>query len=105
MRRIVARSVRGISDEEVVAKSVPKSMLASKTFPPTNNMQELERWMHVLCEELAARMADDSALHNRRPRSIVVSYRRARKPGDSGYDRSKCAIEYRIAVSHSTTFP
>lgn len=89
--RWVARAARGISDEPVVGKSVPKSMLAAKSFTATSDWAELQRWVRVLAEELASRMATDSARHNRRPRNIVVSFRCAGGAKGPGTSRSRCA--------------
>ena len=86
-------AARGMSDEPVKAKDVPKSMLAAKSFTVTSDWAEIERWLRVLCEELANRMADDSAAHNRRPRNLVVHFRCAAVGGKTGagQDRSRCA--------------
>ena len=92
MCRWVARAARGISDEPVVGKSVPKSMLAAKSFTATTDWLELQRWVRVLAEELASRMSTDSVRHSRRPRNIVVSFRCAASAGASGAgtSRSRC---------------
>lgn len=122
------KACRGVSDEEVTEKSVPKSMvraacppqiklrvkyfeyvlnygwqlilpsmlcvlqLAAKAFPVTKSWQPIEHWLKVLCGELAERMAEDSDLHNRRPKNLVVQYRRADGAGrfGAGTERSKC---------------
>jgi hypothetical protein len=71
-------------------------MLAAKSFTPTSDWEELQRYTRVLCEELAQRMADDSALHNRRPRNLVVQYRSATKGGNysAGTSRSRCGASH-----------
>lgn len=85
--------MRGVSDEAVTDRDVPKSMLACKSFAPTSSWDEIGGWLRVLCEELAARMATDSAQHARRPRNLVVAYRR-RQPYVAGTvpgERSRCS--------------
>lgn len=97
------RAARGISDEPVTAKDIPKSMLAAKSFAPTSDLQQLERWLRVLCEELAARMATDSALHSRRPKNFVLHYRieRAGKysAGGAGESHSRCAALHALRAA------
>lgn len=56
-------------------KERPKSMLAAKSFEPTSDMADVERWILVLAEELAARMIADNKQFNRRPRSLHLQYR------------------------------
>lgn len=56
-------------------KERPKSMLAAKSFEPTSDMAALERWVTILAEELAERMAADNKLFNRRPKSLHLHYR------------------------------
>jgi hypothetical protein len=96
--RWVVRTACGISDEAVIVKDVPKSMLAAKSFAATSNWSELVRWLRVLCEELSVRMADDSAMHHRRPRNLVVHFRCAAGSGKygAGETRSRCAPPFDI---------
>ena len=56
-------------------KERPKSMLAAKSFEPTSDMAEVERWVGILAEELADRMVADNKQFNRRPRSLHLQYR------------------------------
>ena len=58
-------------------KELPKSMLAAKSFETTTGADGLERWMRILAEELADRLAEDAAAHARRPRLLTLYYRRA----------------------------
>ena len=93
LRRWVLNAARGISDEPVVSKDVPKSMLAAKSFDATSDWTELEHWLRVLCEELAHRMVADTAAHNRRPRNLVVHWRwQANKNAGAGVSRSRRAL-------------
>jgi impB/mucB/samB family C-terminal domain len=87
------RACRGISDEPVKAKSVPKSMLAAKAFGSTSSWDTVKHWVRVLCTELSERMEEDSALHQRRPKNLVVQFRHADKGGrfGAGQERSRCA--------------
>ena len=50
-------------------------MLAAKSFEETHALPALERWMGILAEELADRLAEDSATHSRRPRLLTLYYR------------------------------
>lgn len=52
-------------------------MLAAKSFNTTSKSAELDKWMQILAEELADRLAEDSELHARRPRTLTLYYRRA----------------------------
>lgn len=65
--------------------------LAAKAFPVTKSWQTLEHWIKVLSGELADRMAEDSDLHSRRPKNLVVQYRYADSKGrwNAGTERSK----------------
>lgn len=50
-------------------------MLAAKSFNATSDWRALQRWLGILAEELAARMADDAAAHRRHPKTLVLHYR------------------------------
>ncbi|DBA78376.1 TPA: hypothetical protein ACH3X2_007884 [Trebouxia sp. C0005] len=82
-------TVQGNSDEPVQVKERPKSMLAAKSFEPTSDMAALERWVTILAEELAERMAADNKLFNRRPKSLHLHYRGGGGGGWGSGDRSK----------------
>jgi len=56
-------------------KELPKSMLAAKSFTATSDWRALQRWLTILAEELAGRMAADAAQHRRHPRTLVLHYR------------------------------
>ena len=58
-------------------KELAKSMLAAKSFNTTSKSGELDKWMQILAEELADRLAEDSELHARRPRTLTLYYRQA----------------------------
>jgi nucleotidyltransferase/DNA polymerase involved in DNA repair len=66
--RWVADAVRGVDGEAVVPKGPPKSMLAAKSFSATADMAAIQRWLGILADELAARMAQDEVAHKRRAR-------------------------------------
>eukprot|EP00891_Asterochloris_glomerata_P006033 jgi/Astpho2/6033/Aster-x1345 len=70
-------AVQGYSDELVQEKERPKSMLAAKSFEPIHEMAQVERWVGILCEELAVRMVADAVQYNRRPRSLHLHYRQS----------------------------
>lgn len=50
-------------------------MLAAKSFEPTSELTDVERWVMILAEELADRMTADNKQFNRRPRSLHLQYR------------------------------
>ena len=52
-------------------------MLACKSFEPVHEMAQVERWVGILCEELAVRMVADAVQYNRRPRSLHLHYRQS----------------------------
>ena len=52
-------------------------MLAAKSFNTTSKSGELDKWMQILAEELADRLAEDSELNARRPRTLTLYYRYA----------------------------
>lgn len=52
-------------------------MLAAKSFNQTSQAAQLEKWMQILAEELAERLAEDSELNARRPRTLTLYYRQA----------------------------
>jgi len=56
-------------------KELPKSMLAAKSFNVTSQSAQLDKWMQILAEELAERLAEDSELNARRPRTLTLYYR------------------------------
>ncbi len=41
-----------------------------QTFSDTSDMAAIARWVHILCDELVQRLADDEALYRRRPRTL-----------------------------------
>ncbi|KAK9791346.1 hypothetical protein WJX73_002907 [Symbiochloris irregularis] len=83
----ILEAVAGRSTESVEVKDKPQSMLACKSFEPTSSKEGITRWINILAEELASRMAGDYELHARRPRNLVVHYR----CGFKGGERSRSA--------------
>ena len=57
------------------AREKPVSMLASKSFEPSSDVEHLRHWLGVLSEELAERMVSDFEAHQRCPRLLVLHYR------------------------------
>jgi len=72
----ISAAVRGESDAAVVEKGQPMSMVAAKSFSTTSDHTLLQRWIWVLATELAPRMAADEAAFKRRPRTLVLHFRR-----------------------------
>ena len=50
-------------------------MLAAKSFEPTNDLSAIDRWLGILAEELAERLAVDGLANARRPRNLSLYYR------------------------------
>lgn len=67
-------------------------MLAAKSFGATSDWQVLQHWLKVLCLELASRMQEDSNMHARRPKNLVVHYRSSAEGRQfgTGQERSRC---------------
>jgi DNA polymerase eta len=80
----VAAAIRGYSPDAVEERERPRSMLAAKSFEATSDLAVLERWARVLAAELAERVAADEAAHRRRPRTLVVHFRRYGGAADDG---------------------
>ncbi|KAK3244516.1 hypothetical protein CYMTET_45871 [Cymbomonas tetramitiformis] len=53
----------------------PKSINACKSFEPVYDVARIETWARILSDELAARLEEDSSMHERRPRSLVLHFR------------------------------
>lgn len=68
-------AVRGLDDEPVAPRDLVRSINSCKSFTATSNAQDIERWMALLAEELAERLAGDEADHRRRAKSLVLHYR------------------------------
>ncbi|GAX85201.1 hypothetical protein CEUSTIGMA_g12621.t1 [Chlamydomonas eustigma] len=80
---LVYSRVRGQSADPVVAKCVVKSINCCKTFYATSDLLSIEKWMRILAEELAQRMAEDEADHRRKARTLTLHY-----SGGPGYGKS-----------------
>ena len=78
----VVATAAGESDAPVAEKAAPKSLTAAKSLDtPAPTAAALDRWLRILADELADRLADDG----RPPRSLSLHYRRR---GDGGAERS-----------------
>ncbi|CEM01468.1 unnamed protein product [Vitrella brassicaformis CCMP3155] len=78
------RVCRGMDDEQVSPNLKPKSLLAFKSFRPVRKMEDLERWLGVLAEEVCDRMQADTEAHRRRAKTLMAQHR-----GLSGAARSR----------------
>ncbi|CAB3362860.1 Hypothetical predicted protein [Cloeon dipterum] len=68
---------RGIDNEEVEARLIPKSIGCCKRFPGKTALktkQELEHWIQELAVEVCARLDKDYEENCRRPRNLVVQW-------------------------------
>ncbi|KAL6761247.1 hypothetical protein V8C86DRAFT_906953 [Haematococcus lacustris] len=89
--RWVFNIVRGMDDEAVKPKGLIKSINSCKSFNPTSNLAQISRWMEVLADELADRMADDEWEHKRVASTLVLHYRAS--SNQQGPERSvRCAM-------------
>lgn len=62
--------VRGVCTEPVCPKDKVKSLNSCKSFEATRSAAVIGRWLGLLAEELAMRMAEDEADNRRRARSL-----------------------------------
>lgn len=51
----------------------------AKSFEQTSRRDVVDKWLNVLAEELAVRMADDASQFERHPRTFTLYYRCGRK--------------------------
>lgn len=73
---MVASMARGQDDSPVVVKEQSKSMLVAKSLPEqTSDMEAIARWLLILCLELEARMVTDLKTYQRRPKTLVLTFR------------------------------
>eukprot|EP00899_Mesostigma_viride_P009389 jgi/Mesvir1/18451/Mv14306-RA.2 len=110
----VFNAVRGIHDDPVVCRSIQKSMLAAKSFSGTSDMATIERWMHILVEELSGRMEFELEENRRQPRKLCLSFRRHQprahlgpaaavaQPGDGSVT---CGVPPRLYHTHRAPPP
>ncbi|KAK9827976.1 hypothetical protein WJX81_003639 [Elliptochloris bilobata] len=85
----ITAAMHGCSDEPVMVRELPKTMLAAKSFEKTTSSAAIARWLRILAEELAERLAADGAENARRPRSLSVTYRGSTNGVYNPTDRSK----------------
>lgn len=69
-------------DSEVLQKERTKSMLAAKSFSPTSDLKVIARWFGILASELESRMKTDLEMYNRKPKTLVLSFRSKSSPQD-----------------------
>eukprot|EP01041_Mallomonas_annulata_P001156 gene1156-2241_t len=65
---------RGLDDEPVKPNLKPKSLLAFKSFSAITVRDDLDKWLHLLCDELRDRIIDDHALNQRQPHNILLQH-------------------------------
>lgn len=72
----VYQSVRGEDETKVKERDKTNSLLAAKSFQRCMNLEAAEKkWLPILAEELAERVAIESELQNRHARTLVISFR------------------------------
>lgn len=49
--------------------------MVAKSFEQTSRRDVVDKWLTVLAEELAVRMADDASQFERHPRTFTLYYR------------------------------
>uniref|UniRef100_A0A915HSU0 DNA polymerase eta n=1 Tax=Romanomermis culicivorax TaxID=13658 RepID=A0A915HSU0_ROMCU len=67
---------RGIDDELVSARQIPKSIACGKNFPGINSLRsksQVSHWLRLLAEELEERLTADQSANKRSPRTLTVS--------------------------------
>eukprot|EP00177_Eucheuma_denticulatum_P003399 GFKZ01006140.1.p2 GENE.GFKZ01006140.1~~GFKZ01006140.1.p2 ORF type:complete len:525 (-),score=89.92 GFKZ01006140.1:3967-5541(-) len=81
----VYQSVRGEDETKVKERDKTKSLLAAKSFQRSMSLEPAEKkWLPILAEELAERVAIESELHNRQARTLVISFRVRQAEGQAG---------------------
>lgn len=80
----VFRAIRGIQEDKVQEKQIPKSMLAAKSFETTQDLAVIRKWLGILAEELSIRILQDTRENHRQPHNLQLYYRcgLSRQTGD-----------------------
>ncbi|KAF5957788.1 hypothetical protein HYC85_005013 [Camellia sinensis] len=91
---------RGISEEEVEGRLLPKSHGSRKTFPGPRALKKIasvEHWLNELCEELSERLHSDLE-QNKRIAHTLTLHARAFKSSDSesqkNFPSKSCPLRY-----------
>ena len=71
------RLVRGVDLTPVQPRTIPRSISASKRFSPLKSAASpaLAKFVEVICEEMVARVAEDTAKLQRRPGKLTLYFR------------------------------
>ena len=72
------RVVRGIDEDPVVVRPLPKSMGAHKSFTATASYAVVRDFLIILANEIETRVVNDEAENNRRPQTITLHVRSRR---------------------------
>lgn len=71
----VYQYLRGVDNSEVVPKSIPKSLLAGKSFTAVNSMEELAKYITMISAEVANRVEADTNEYGRIPKTLTLHCR------------------------------
>lgn len=69
----------GVGDDKVEPSGPPKSLMEMKSFF-LKDRSVVHKWLRTLSENLSARVAADTARHQRRPRTLTLVFSRPREP-------------------------
>lgn len=81
---------RGEDHSGITPRMRPKSLLACKSFgqPGVTAVAELQRWLLLLAAEVVDRTVEDTAIFNRRPKTLVVYHSGLRRKGAAAGSRA-----------------
>lgn len=68
---------RGIDFEHVTEELISKSITCSKKFPGRNalsTVNELQKWLHEIAEDVSIRIGQDELENNRRPKQMSLNF-------------------------------
>uniref|UniRef100_A0A8C5MVL7 DNA polymerase eta n=1 Tax=Leptobrachium leishanense TaxID=445787 RepID=A0A8C5MVL7_9ANUR len=85
---------RGMEDEPVKPRQLPKSIGCSKTFPGKTSLstkEQVQYWLLQLATELEERLRKDKDANNRTAKLLNVGFHRHGDPGYTGMSRC-CAL-------------
>jgi nucleotidyltransferase/DNA polymerase involved in DNA repair len=83
---------QGNDEEPVKCNLIPKSILAFKSFETIDSVEEVERWLDLLCGDVLNRMKGDMLANKRRPKGMTVWHKAGAVAGshkNSGVDSTR----------------
>ncbi|XP_052105521.1 DNA polymerase eta-like [Mytilus californianus] len=88
---------RGIEQEQVSARQLPKSIGCSKNFQGKtclDTKEKVQHWLKELSEEVVERLDKDREDNNRSAKSLTVSVRYLAKPSSISVSRACAVVRY-----------